>query len=91
MAKILAMKTRFHKKFRKMLQRLPKKIQDKFFERLELFADTPFHPILNNHSVEPTYPNWRSINVTGDYRALFEVKVGEIALFMKIGTHSELY
>lgn len=85
------MKIRFHKKFRKSLKRLPKQVQEKFFERLVLFRQSPFHQILHNHSVEFAYPGCRSINVTGDYRALFEELPEDIKLFTLIGTHSELY
>lgn len=33
---------------------------------------------------------YRSINITGDYRAIYEVKDG-IAYFISVGTHHELY
>lgn len=85
------MKIGYHKRFRKSFQKLPNKIKDKFFERLELFQSKPFHPTLNNHSVESAYPKWWSINITGDYRAFFEIKEQDMVVFMKIGTHSELY
>lgn len=85
------MKILYHKRFLKRFQKLPGKIQERFFERLKLFEREPFHPLLNNHSVESAYPDWRSINVTGDYRALYEVKEESVVVFMKIGTHSELY
>lgn len=84
------MKIVYHRRFIKVFQKLPVKIQDKFPARLTLFQQNPFHPLLDNHSVEHAYPNWRSINITGDYRALFEIQK-DIIVFMKIGTHSELY
>ncbi len=79
-----------HAKFEKKFDTLSQKVQDKFFDRVALFRENPFHPILHNHSVDHAYPGWRSINVTGDYRALFEEHKGGI-VFMKIGTHPELY
>lgn len=85
------MEIRLHRNFIKRYIQLPKKIKDKFKERRNLFIENSFHSLLSNHSVDPTYPNWRSINITGDYRALFEVKEKNIIVFMKIGTHSELY
>jgi len=85
------MKIEYHKKFVKLFNKLPFKIQHKFYEKLRLFEQNPFTQILNNHSVEPAYPGWRSINVTGDYRALFEALTPNAVMFMKIGTHSELY
>lgn len=84
------MNIRLHAKFEKMFDPLPRKIQDRFFERAALYRKDPFHPILHNHSVDHAYPGWKSINVTGDYRALYEERGNEI-VFMKIGTHSELY
>ena len=85
------MRIRYHKRFLKSFQKLPGKIQEKCLERLELFEREPFHPSLHNHSVEPAYPNWRSINITGDYRALYEVQKEGSVVFMKIGTHADLY
>ena len=85
------MRIRYHNRFTKRFRKLPSKVQAKFAERATLFYREPFHPLLNNHAVEFAYPNWRSINVTGDYRALFEVVDDDTAVFIKIGTHSELY
>jgi addiction module RelE/StbE family toxin len=85
------MTIRYHSRFLKVFRKLPPTIQERFFARLILFQREPFHPLLNNHSVHAAYPNWRSINVTGDYRALFEVVDEDTIVFMKIGTHSELY
>lgn len=85
------MKIEYHKKFIKLFNKSPRKIQLKFYEKLELFNQDPFNPILDNHSVDGVYPGWRSINITGDYRALFEPLSSYKVMFMKIGTHSELY
>ena len=84
------MKIELHAKFEKKFDTLSRKLQDRFFERVAIFRENQFHPILNNHSVDHAYSGWRSINVTGDYRALFEEVEGGI-VFMKIGTHPELY
>ena len=85
------MTVRFHSRFLKVFGKLPPAIQNKFLARLSLFQREPFHPLLNNHSVDAAYPRWRSMNVTGDYRALFELVSEDTIVFMKIGTHSELY
>lgn len=80
-----------HKNFKKQFRKLSPKVQEKFFESVDLFLKDKFNPILNNHSVESAYPGWRSINITGDYRALYEHKDENFAVFMKIGKHSELH
>jgi len=77
----------FHKTFVKEFSKLPKKIQQKFDERLELFAENKFSEVLNNHSVAKKFPGCRSVNVTGDYRAIFKDEEA-IVTFITIGTHS---
>jgi addiction module RelE/StbE family toxin len=85
------MKVRYHKKFLKSFDKLPKEIKGKFEQRLKIFFQDPFSSLLNNHSVDYTYPGLRSINITGDFRALYEIKDENLIVFMRIGTHSELY
>lgn len=65
-------------------------VRTRFVERKNLFINEPLHPILHNHAVDRAYPGCRSINVTGNYRAIFKPTKGGI-IFMKIGTHPELY
>lgn len=84
------MKADLHRLFIKKFDKLPQPIRTKFVERKNLFLADKFHPLLNNHSVGRAFPGCRSIDVTGDYRAIFKEN-GECVLFMNIGTHSELY
>lgn len=80
----------FHKKFKKAYQKLPKKIQIRFTEQLAVFLINPFDSTLNNHPLSGELSNYRSINVTGDIRAWYEVQE-QVIVFLKIGSHSELY
>lgn len=84
------MEVKFHTTFKKKLKKIPLKIQNRFYERLELFMQDKCNRVLNNHSVDQAYPNCRSMNVSGDYRAIFEDR-GELIIFINIGTHSDLY
>ena len=79
-----------HARFEKMFKKLPLKIREQFFKRVDIFVRDSQDPILNNHSVENSYPGRFSINVTGDYRALYE-QIDLNVTFMKIGTHPQLY
>ncbi len=79
-----------HKKFEKRYAKLPQEVKARFKERRDLFLENPFDPRLNNHSVDRAYPGCRSINVTGDYRAIFSEFVGGV-MFVNVGTHAELY
>ena len=84
------MEIRFHKNFKKRFEKLPPKVQAQFYERLDLFLENKFATTLNNHSVGKAFPSCRSINVSGDYRAIFQDQV-DSAVFITIGTHSDLY
>lgn len=80
----------FHKQFKKKFKKLPAKVKRQFYERIELFCVNKNHEILNNHSVEGVFEGCRSINISGDYRAIFKEDLN-ISIFILIGTHSELY
>ncbi len=54
------MEVRFHKNFKKKFKKLPVKIQEQFFERLEIFFQNKFDKLLNNHSVDKAFPNFKS-------------------------------
>ncbi len=84
------MTVKFSKKFRKQYQKADKKIQVRFNQKLALFLTNPFHSQLNNHQLTGTYLDYRSINVTGDWRAIYSENAG-VVVFELLGTHSQLY
>lgn len=79
-------KTRFRKEFRKA----DHNIQAAFERRLELFKEEPSHPQLKNHNLRGKYKGYRSINITGDWRALY-TESKKVIWFEGLGTHSNLY
>lgn len=80
----------YHKDFTKNFKKLSPKLKEKFKDRLTLFETDEFDPVLNNHSLKGKYLGYRSINVSGDMRAIFKRDV-DSALFVAIGSHSNLY
>ena len=91
----IRMDIRYDKVFRKQYRKASKNIHSAFSERLELFQADPFHPFLHNHALTGSYKGFRSINITGDWRALYmenRFVTGEIIIEFKLfGTHSQLY
>ncbi len=86
------MKVLLHKNFKKQYKKLQKKKQLKCVERLLLFEEEFNNELLNNHALSGDMIPLRSINIDGDLRALYEIlDDGEVAHFIKLGTHSELY
>ena len=82
----------YSRNFLKGLRKSPLEIKIAFRKKLELFSTDKYHPMLNNHVLSGKYKDWRSINVTGDWRAIFrEFEGGEVIYFDIIGTHSKLY
>ena len=88
------MKIEYNKVFLKLYKKNNKKIKLKFQERLRLFMSDPFLSELNNHALSWKYLWKRSINITGDYRAIFKELSNweyEFIEFVSIWTHSQLY
>jgi addiction module RelE/StbE family toxin len=88
------MKVKYTKKFAKQYDKADLKIQTFFKERLKLFLKEPSNPQLRNHPLKGKLTGYRSINITGDWRALYseEIRKGEVIItFEMIGTHSQLY
>ena len=80
----------YSKNFLKQAKKLNKPVGQKLLERIELFSKNPLDPKLNNHPLKGKYKNYRSINVTGDFRALYLVQ-DDFIIFDVVGTHSQLY
>ena len=81
----------FHKHFEKMTQKLPLKVKQKLVERMALFCSDPSNSQLRSHALHTPYQGSYSIDVTGDYRAVYQLVDNETALFTHVGTHSQLY
>lgn len=65
--------------------------QKKTDERIRLFQKNSFHPLLDNHALHHPYEGCRSINITGDLRAIFREIPPNFIHFIITGTHAELY
>lgn len=85
------MKVVFHKYFEKSYKKCSVKTKEQFKKRLKLFLEDPYHHLLENHALHGEWQEFRSINITGDYRALYKYSGDNIAEFFIIDTHSNLY
>ncbi|MBI3380176.1 type II toxin-antitoxin system mRNA interferase toxin, RelE/StbE family [Candidatus Gottesmanbacteria bacterium] len=77
-------------RFDKQLRKAPLEIKIALRNKLSLFFQNPFHPLLNNHALVGKFANFRSINITGDWRAIYK-ETDDIVVFTLFGTHSQLY
>lgn len=85
------MKIVLHRNFEKQYKKLRRSEQERFKERRDMFLNDPFDPVLNNHPLRGKYKGYRSINVTGDLRAVYKLLNENTVLFVAIDTHSNLY
>jgi addiction module RelE/StbE family toxin len=88
------MRTQFDAEFYRLYKKANVRIQKAVDEKIALFEKDLYNLELNNHELHDEYEGYRSINITNDYRALYEeVPSGKetIAYFSLLGTHKELY
>ncbi len=79
------------KTFDKQYAKLNDKTKNIYKSRIAIFKSNPFDFRLHNHALKGKYLGYRSIDITGDVRALYTVKGDIIIIFGFIGTHSQLY
>jgi mRNA-degrading endonuclease YafQ of YafQ-DinJ toxin-antitoxin module len=79
------------KGFDKQHSKLNLKVKVAFKRRVTLFKANPFDLTLRNHALKGKYLGFRSIDVTGDVRALYTTQGDTVIIFGFIGTDSQLY
>lgn len=77
--------------FGRMFQKLHIDVREKFIERAQLFVVDSRNPLLNDHALTAQWAGHRSINVTGDYRAVYRELIPNVFEFVAIGTHHQLF
>ncbi len=85
------MRLSYSRSFKKMFRKQTASVQRAFETRLALFVENPYHLLLYNHALHGEWLGCRSINITGDIRAVFEELQSNHFEFVAVGNHSELY
>lgn len=86
------MKIRFSPEFDKQFTtRLTARQQIQALETIEVFQDQPLHRDLRNHPLGGEWFGHRSISIGGDLRLHLQLLDNDIAYFVAIGSHSQLY
>jgi addiction module RelE/StbE family toxin len=84
------MKVSYSKNFRRQYAKLPPQIKQKADERILLWVRNPRDSVLRDHALQGKYKSHRSIDITGDVRALY-IEHDDGITFALIGTHAQLY
>lgn len=89
------MRVQYDPDFIRTLKKQNVRIRKSFREAIEIFHENPLNSRLNNHKLKGKYEGHESINITSDWRAIYEevkeTKGVTIAYFVALGTHRELY
>ncbi|MDP3997501.1 MAG: type II toxin-antitoxin system mRNA interferase toxin, RelE/StbE family [bacterium] len=94
MPEIKKTRIEFSKRFEKQLLKAPLSVRVAVRRRIERFLHNPREPRLRDHALTGNYRGFRSINITGDWRAIFSeesLKGIKVVRFYVLGTHSQLY
>lgn len=84
------MEVAYSKAFIKQAKKLSPEMRKKLQGKVKTFSKNPLDHTLRNHALKGKYKEYRSIDITGDVRALYLQQDNE-AVFDAVGTHSQLY
>ena len=85
------MRTVDNRAFQRQYKKLSRSLQDKMWERLALLIADERNPILNDHKLGPPFEEYRSINITGDWRLVYKKIRTDTYYLRAVGTHHQLY
>jgi addiction module RelE/StbE family toxin len=80
----------YSSRFKRQYCKLTRRIQEATDERIMLALADEFHSSLNNHRLSGAWAHSRSIDITGDYRVIYQNRDGTFYA-LAVGTHAELY
>ncbi len=88
------MKIGFSPEVKKELVKIKKKdphLIRKIYKQLQLFTTNPIHPSLRLHKLSGNLKDFRSISITKSFRMVYQIKEENVAYFVDLGTHNEVY
>lgn len=73
------------------IQRKDRKLANRIEKQIVLFEENPKHPSLRTHKLAGTIDNMWSISITMSIRMVYVLLDRNSVIFVKIGTHDEVY
>lgn len=73
------------------IQQKDKKLARRIEKQIQLFEENPKHPSLRTHKLSGNLEKMWSISITMSIRMVYILLDDEKALFVKIGTHDQVY
>ena len=66
-------------------------LEERFWQKLEIFTTDPFDPSLKTHKLSGKLKDVWSFSLDYDARILFYFEADGIAVFIDVGSHDEVY
>ncbi len=88
------MKVRYSPDFYRKYKKADVRIRNRVDEKIVVFLKDPNDLQLDNHPLKGQWRGYRSIDITSDWRAIYEeaqIRDEVVAYFVTLGTHNELY
>lgn len=73
------------------IQQKDRKLANRIEKQIALFEENPKHPSLRTHKLSGTMNNMWSISITMSIRMVYVLLDESSVIFVKIGTHDEVY
>ena len=73
------------------IQRKDKKLANRIEKQILLFEENPKHPSLRVHKLSGNRENMWSISIMMSIRMVYLLIEDDLAIFIKIGTHEQVY
>jgi addiction module RelE/StbE family toxin len=80
----------FKRSYKKRIQK-NEVLRRKFWQRMELFLESPFSPQLRTHKLSGKLEGLWAFSVDNDLRIVFEFLGEDRALLIDVGSHDEVY
>lgn len=80
----------FKKAFKKLLKAAPE-IEEKFWEKIDIFYENPFDIQLKTHKLSGKLKNLWSFSIDFSIRVIFCFESKDLVTFIDIGTHEDVY
>jgi mRNA-degrading endonuclease YafQ of YafQ-DinJ toxin-antitoxin module len=80
----------FKKAFKQLLRK-NKALERKYWKRVEIFIENPYHPILKCHKLSGELKELWSFSVAYDCRVIFYFETASKVVFIDIGKHDVVY
>lgn len=68
-----------------------KKLVDRFQERLVMFLNNSYNPVLKDHQLKGDMRKYRAFWIKGDLRVSYKRISNSEIMLMDIGTHNQVY